>query len=46
MNGQPAIKDRTLSQCSFGDAVYMTFGFHCADGTAEVRYDDIAVDYP
>jgi hypothetical protein len=45
VNGQPAMA-KTLSQCSFGAETWLALGLHCASGTAELRYDDVVVDYP
>lgn len=46
VNGMKAMSSKALSQCSFGSGVYVGMGFHCAAGTAEVRYDDLVIDYP
>jgi hypothetical protein len=45
VNGKKAMS-QSFPQCTFGTGVYVAMGFHCASGTAAVRYDDLVIDYP
>jgi hypothetical protein len=46
VNGTTAIDQTFPSGCVFTDSVTVGLGYNCENGSPEVRYDDVVVDYP
>ena len=45
IGGREAVSATTLTQCALGGTIGIYMGFHCDTGTAELREDDIVVDF-
>jgi hypothetical protein len=47
VRGDGSVMEKTVSleQCKLGGSAEIALGFHCDGGSAEVRYDDLRVDW-